>query len=90
MIEASNESCFVEIKYLNLYELFMCLQEDISDVEELGGGSAPVTSQPMGGSATQAMPVFAMPAPPATSATENTALNSSMQQSYTPGTQTGK
>lgn len=56
--------------------------------EELGGaGNAPVTSQPMGGSSPQ-QPVYAMP-PPA-SATENTALNSSMQQSYTPGTQAGK
>lgn len=45
-----------------------------------------MTSQPQPQQSAQ--PVFAMPAPPS-AATENTALNSSMQQSYTPGTATG-
>lgn len=59
---------------------------------QIGGGSAPVTSQPLAGQGSGAgMPVYAMPAPPnptnpfAAMATEQTSLNTSDQATYTPG-----
>lgn len=62
----------------------MSFQDDFSDEELIAGG--PVTSQPQPMQQPQ-QPVFAMPPP--SSANESTALNSSVQQSYTPGSATG-
>lgn len=68
--------------------------EDLADLDENGGGGAPVTSQPMAGQAQGAgMPVFAMPPPSSNptnpftgaAATESTGLNSGNQPVYTPG-----
>ncbi|XP_049292673.1 dnaJ homolog subfamily C member 5 homolog [Anopheles funestus] len=68
-------------------------REDLADLEDNGGGSGPVTSQPQAGQGQGAgMPVYAMPPPSSNptnpftgNATESTGLNTGNQPIYTPG-----
>uniref|UniRef100_A0A182LVW5 J domain-containing protein n=1 Tax=Anopheles culicifacies TaxID=139723 RepID=A0A182LVW5_9DIPT len=68
-------------------------REDLADLEDNGGGSGPVTSQPQPGQGQGAgMPVYAMPPPSSNptnpftgNATESTGLNTGNQPIYTPG-----